>query len=84
MVIPMTTKVRRHDYGSIAAPVNVMLRVNEDARDRFAAIAARTGVSRSFLFGLIIQNLDLDGAGVPVWWPEHLYPELEPELPMTG
>lgn len=71
---------RRRFRGTVQNPVTPGWRVEESSRDRAKTIAAAAGVSPSEFIDALIQNVELDDRGLPVWWVPRSPHE---ELPIT-
>jgi hypothetical protein len=56
--------------------------VERDNKDRWAKIAAHVGMSASALFDAMVENIELDERGYPVWLPEK--PPIDGELPIDS
>lgn len=74
---------RRRARGSLREPVSLGYDVERDNKERWKAIAAHAGVSPSFLFDLMVENIELTDRGVPTWFPEQ--PQIgDGELPIDS
>lgn len=54
--------------------------VTPETKQRIDAIAHATGTRKNVVIERIIEHLEVDSDGVPVWWP----PDEQEELPLTG
>lgn len=54
--------------------------VTPETRARIDAIAESTGSRKNVVIEQIVAHVQIDDAGVPVWWPT----QQQEELPMTG
>lgn len=71
-------------YGSRVKPVTATYLVAERSRDRFKAIASRTGLSASGFFDALVENMPLDDDGVPTFMSRQDQLLLEEEPRKTG
>ncbi|MFI8413601.1 hypothetical protein ACIGB6_14195 [Paeniglutamicibacter gangotriensis] len=71
-------------YGSRVKPVTATYLVAESSRDRFKAIASRTGLSASGFFDALVENMPLDDDGVPTFMSRQDQLLLEEEPRKTG
>lgn len=62
---------RRLPRNTRVDPVDLGYEVERANKDRWKAIATQAGVSPSALFDRMVENIQLDEHGVPVWLPEH-------------
>ena len=64
----------RRPRGSRKDPVAIGYDVERENKDRWADIARNAGVSPSALFDLMVESIELDEHGVPLWFkrPEEL------------
>lgn len=51
-------------------PVSIRFLIERKNKERFAAIAAHSNYSASALFDVMVENIQLDDEGYPVWLPE--------------
>ena len=59
---------RRRPRGTLIDPIGVHWDVEREAKDKFAAAALAADVSEAVMFEAMVQNLELNDSGVPVWW----------------
>lgn len=74
--------VRRLPRGTRKDPVTLGYDVERANKDRWAAIATHVGMSPSALFDRMVENVQLDGRGRPVWLPTE--PLADGELPIDA
>lgn len=60
---------RRRPRGSVKDPADLGWSVERSNKERFAALAARAGMSNAALFDLMVETLELDDRGLPMWVP---------------
>ncbi len=80
MVGRMATS-RRRERGTRVDPVAVGYEVERAAKQRFEAIANHAGVSGSVLFEQMVEHVELNDQGIPVWMPPR---ERDGELPIDS
>ena len=68
--------VRRRARGTLTNPTPIGYEVERASKERFDAIAERSGVSSAVFFERVVENIELTSAGIPVWWPEQTNEEL--------
>lgn len=56
--------------GTRAKPVTAGWKIEERNRDRWNAIAGRSGISAGALFDLMVESIKVDGPERPAWLPE--------------
>ncbi len=61
---------RRLPRGTRVDPVTLGYDVERPNKERWAQIASHSGMSASALFDLMVENIELDADGRPVWLPE--------------
>lgn len=61
---------RRLPRGTRIDPVVFPLSVERTSRDKWKEIADHNGISASAMFDALIENIELDMRGRPVWLPE--------------
>ena len=71
----------RRPRGTLRDPVQLGWAVERPSKDRFDAIADRLGISSAVFFERVVDHLDLDARGVPVWW-DYPVPSNDGELPI--
>ena len=78
----MTTP--RRDRGTRIDPVALGWEVERTNKSRFAQIAKHSGMSASQLFDVLVETLQLDDEGYPVWLPEKPIRDRDGELPIDS
>jgi predicted DNA-binding protein len=63
-------------------PIRTGYEIERAAKDRLDALAAHAGVSSALYFERLIENVELNDQGLPVWWPEEL--PRDGELPIDS
>lgn len=53
-----------------AATVTAGWKIDERSRDRWNAIAARSGISAAALFDRMVESIEVDGPNRPSWLPD--------------
>lgn len=74
----------RRDRGTRIDPRTLGWEVEQVNKLRFAAIAAHSGLSASQLFDLMVEAMELDDEGYPVWLPKKPVRDREGELPIDS
>lgn len=59
----------RRPRGSLRDPIAMGWKVERGNKDYFAQIASKAGLSGAALFDLMVENLELDERGLPIWLP---------------
>lgn len=73
---------RRLPRGTRKDPVTLGYDVERQNKDQWGKIAAHVGMSPSALFDLMVENIQLDERGYPVWLPQK--PTRDGELPIDS
>lgn len=73
---------RRLPRGTRIDAVTLGYEVERSSKERWAQIAEHVGISQSALFDVMVQNMQLDERGYPVWLPEK--PARDGELPIDS
>lgn len=66
--------------GTVKKPTQQRFTVDLATKERFDALARKAGVSNSYFFTKLVENIDLTDQGLPTWWPEEL--SRDGELPI--
>lgn len=69
---------RRLPRGTRQQPVSLGYDVERTNKDRWKEIADHVGISPSALFDRMVETIELDGNGIPVW-----YKRSDEELPIN-
>lgn len=56
--------------GTRSKPVTAGWKIEERNRDRWNAIAERSGISAGALFDLMVETIEVDGPARPTWLPK--------------
>ena len=62
--------VARRKRGTLVHPATLGYEVEAEAKERFDALARHAGVSSAVFFERVVENIELNERGLPVWWPE--------------
>ncbi len=68
--------------GTVQVPKQQRFTVDAETKRRFDSIARKAGVSKSYFFTRLVENIELTDQGLPVWWPEE--PPRDGELPIDS
>lgn len=79
---PMGAPRRRR--GPRINPVQLGWEVERTNRDRFALLAQHSQMSASQLFDVMVETLQVDEDGYPVWLPEKPVRDRQGELPIDS
>ncbi|WP_282837298.1 hypothetical protein [Microbacterium flavum] len=61
--------VQRRERGTMIKPVALTYTVEKASKDRFEAIAGRSGLSAALFFEAVVEHLELTDQGIPPWVP---------------
>lgn len=59
----------RRKRGTLRTPVRAGYDIEKDTKVTIDRLARRLKVSPSYLLEQIVDNIELDARGIPVWWP---------------
>lgn len=65
---------RRRPRSSLREPILAGYTIEQEHKDDLARMSAAAGVSASAMLDALIEHVELDADGIPVWWerPEEL------------
>lgn len=61
--------VQRRERGTMIAPTNLSYTVEGASKERFEAIAKRSGLTAALFFEAVVEHLELTDQGIPPWIP---------------
>lgn len=71
----------RRPRGSLNDAVATGWKVERAAKDRFDQLARHANVSSAVFFERLVESIEVDSRGLPVWWTSETEPN--EELPIT-
>lgn len=74
---------KRRPRGTLVDPVQLGYPVERANKDKFANAARNANISAAALFDLLVENMELNERGYPVWLAEQLAARDE-ELPIDS
>jgi hypothetical protein len=74
---------RRRPRGTLVKPRRVLFTLEEQADRHLLELAEQLGTSKSALAQWLIDNIEVDGRGVPRGWSAE-YPSTQQELPINA
>ncbi|MDZ5146365.1 hypothetical protein [Microbacterium testaceum] len=66
---PRERRVQRRERGTMINPKPLTYMVSGAVKERFEAIAKRSGMTGALFFEAIVEHLELTDQGIPPWVP---------------
>ena len=80
-VIGMAPRTHRRARGTRERTVPVFVEVRPEAKFRLDEIQAATGAPKWAIVEALLENVELDAHGRPVFWPESTNPQEALDIP---